>query len=145
MEHELAAEFQKDVRSPNKICKSKVFPDSKLACKLPTMYGKMDSVNGISTPTVKCMPDVQEVKIPRYQKTKERNGVYESKTLAGSYPYKLLIRPNGLKFTKGYGKCIGIWLKPEPCKLEKPVKVYLSIVVKTQDSSWDCGCPHHLI
>ena len=58
--------------------------------------------------------DSNHVTIPSFSDLWRNNGVFKSKrlyTYAHKYPYRLWIRPNGLKFTKSYNKCIGIWLK----------------------------------
>ena len=130
VDQKLAAERQKDVR-----CARKTSESTAVVYLALRLSGSEKDIQTSTSMLESSRNHVPMVTIPNYLEIKAKNGVYESGKLfthACKYPYKLLIRPNGLKFTKGYGKCMGIWLKPEPCNLKKPVKVYLSIVVKTQ-------------
>ena len=77
------------------------------------------------------------------------DGIFESGplTLAG-HRFKLVFRPNGLKYTTGYENAIGLWFKPLPCHLPTPAKMKMSIGVRDtegrektfigeEDHSWD--------
>lgn len=122
--------FQERLTSKSARCQSEV-----ISCKAPVSELVSPSYVDISP---SLSPDsFPDIVIPNYNERKSDNSKWESPPLVTSsgYPYRLLIRPNGLKFTKGYGKCLGIWFKPEPYDLEEPVTVELSIRVKTPDGS----------
>ncbi len=77
------------------------------------------------------------LEIPDYMKLKAEDRRWESEpnyTYEG-YKYKLIVRPNGLKYNEGYGKCIGIWFRPIPSDLDAmqtwPAKVKFSITVQS--------------
>lgn len=77
------------------------------------------------------------LKVPDYI-LKSKNMKWESplcRTCLKEYPYKLIVRPNGLKFTEGYGECLGVWLKPEPFDLKSPAEVKLRLKVETPNRS----------
>lgn len=79
-------------------------------------------------------------------------------TLAG-YKYSLIVRPNGLRYAEGYGRCLGAWINPIPGdhdnELPWPAKVKMSLQVKgsydklvipMQEYTWGkfdtkCHCP----
>ena len=77
------------------------------------------------------------VEIPGYTRLKECDKRWESEArfTRDLYKYSLIVRPNGLKYTKGYGKCIGIWFRPLPSdhddELEWPARVTFTVTVKS--------------
>lgn len=45
-------------------------------------------------------------------KAADKRWVSEALFTPGGHKYSLIVRPNGLKYAKGYGSCVGIWLNP---------------------------------
>lgn len=85
------------------------------------------------------------IEIPDYLNLKLKNKKWESpplRTIEG-YKYSLVVRPNGLKYTESYNKCVGIWLKPmssdDDDDLEWPAKVRMGLTVKDFSSDGDLG------
>ena len=78
------------------------------------------------------------VRIDHYLHLKENDEKWESlplQTISG-YPFRLIVRPNGLKWTEEYGN-IAIWLKPLPCELVEPAKMKLSVTVNNPSGRQD--------
>ena len=77
----------------------------------------------------------REIKVPYCEDGKVINDRWESRprfsiVTSPHYRYSLVVRPNGLRFTDGYGKAIGIWFRPLPSNdAIWPAKVRLSISI----------------
>ena len=73
------------------------------------------------------------VRIDDFKNKIKDNAKWESDLLLSrdGYPYKLIVRPNGLRFTKGHNKCVGIWFKPMPYNLRETARIKLSIAVES--------------
>ena len=77
----------------------------------------------------------REIKVPYCEDGKVINDSWESKprfitATSPHYKYSLVVRPNGLRCTDGYGKAIGIWFRPLPSNdATWPAKVKLSISI----------------
>ena len=83
------------------------------------------------------------IEIPQYSKLKAEDKRWESRphfTLEG-YKYKLIVRPNGLKYNEGYGQCIGIWFRPLPSDKDDfllwPAKVKFSLRIESTYSAFE--------
>ena len=74
---------------------------------------------------------ISEIKIviENFSNLVKEDAKWESEKLTSyhNYPFKLIIRPNGLRFTKGHKKCVGIWFKPLPYNLSGPANVRLMV------------------
>ena len=73
------------------------------------------------------------VRIDNFESKRKENVKWESERLLSrdGYPYKLIVRPNGLRFTEGHNKCVGIWFKPMPYNLLETARIKLSIAVES--------------
>ena len=77
----------------------------------------------------------REIEVPYREDGKVINNSWESKprfitATSPHYKYSLVVRPNGLRCTDGYGKAIGIWFRPLPSNdTTWPAKVKLSISI----------------
>ncbi len=85
--------------------------------------------------------DLPKVEILDYFELKDKNQVWVSEIFSTNEGYKfcLHIRPNGLRYTAGFNKCVGIWFKPMPgendSQLPWPAKVNLSLWVQNVSGS----------
>jgi hypothetical protein len=82
------------------------------------------------------------LELPKYRELKKSNKIFKSEVYStNGYCYQLIVRPNGLRYTKGFNTCIGIWLKPvqgaADKDLEWPARVELELRVHTFDDSAD--------
>ncbi len=123
----------------------KLKQDHNEGCQLiPELDSSRDSENSCESEFIIIIPDSEDdkcIEIPEDKKLKAENRRWESEpcfTREG-YKYKLIVRPNGLKYNEGYGECIGIWFRPLPsdkdAELSWPARVNLSITVKSFSSS----------
>jgi hypothetical protein len=111
---------------------------------------EMSSVQGpgdrYERPSEKQDKKNKVVKVLKYRELKKSNKVFESEVYSTKgYCYQLIVRPNGLRYTKGFNKCIGVWLKPvqgeEDKHLDWPARVRLGLTiggaeVQMQDYTW---------
>ena len=92
---------------------------------------------------VMTQPLHHEVEIDNYLQLKANNNIFESEVFSTQKGHKfiLIIRPNGLQYTKGFNNCMGVWLKPVPgekdSKLSWPAKVKLSLKIKARSAGHD--------
>lgn len=94
------------------------------------------------------IPDLnsQKIEIPHYQDLKSNNEMWESQPLytRENFKYVLIVRPNGLKYTKSFKKSISISLKPVSShrdhELNYPAEVTLTLRVGTTDGTNEGLC-----
>lgn len=88
---------------------------------------------------------VHRIEVPNYWGLKEGNKRWASKPLFtdAGYKFRLVVIPNGLKYTEGYGKCVGVWLDPlcgdMDDELSWPAKVEMSL--RIQSTKEDIAIP----
>lgn len=86
----------------------------------------------IITPFKSCLRR-HYMKVSNFLLLKSNNQEWKSPRLRtyNGYPFMLYVRPNGLRCTKQYGQCMGVWFKPLPYDLETShAKVNLSITIE---------------
>lgn len=96
----------------------------------------------------------RKIKVPFCKDGEVLKDRWESKprfmVVGPHYRYSLVVRPNGLRCTDGYGKAIGIWFRPlpslAPSNDDAKVKLSISILSKSgntmlttdeKDFEWD--------
>ena len=91
----------------------------------------VESLQPISESGSSYYERISEIKIviENFSNLVKEDAKWESEKLTSyhNYPFKLIIRPNGLRFTKGHKKCVGIWFKPLPYNLSGPANVRLMV------------------
>ena len=88
-----------------------------------------DNVKKQSHPNRVCLGCL---KIANFESLRKKNQQYISDRLRtnANYPFKLYVRPNGLRCTKQHGKCVGVWFKPLPYDLDQSTaRAKISITV----------------
>lgn len=76
----------------------------------------------------------KEFCVPDYYKLKgsDKRWVSKPRLTSAGYKYSLIVRPNGLRHTEGYGKCLGAWFNPMPGdKMCWPATVKMSLKIKS--------------
>lgn len=90
-------------------------------------------IDDLSDSGSSCQGKEQSIEIPHYCDLKSKNGKWESQPLytRSGFKFVLIVRPNGLKYTKSFNRSIGIWLKPVPSdsELNFPADVTLALRV----------------
>lgn len=88
---------------------------------------------------------VHEIEMQSFNKLLQKNMAWESGALSTmqGYMYSLIIRPNGLRYTKGFNKCMGVWLKPlqgeKDKSLDWPAKVKLTLRIRSFGDETNCS------
>jgi hypothetical protein len=78
------------------------------------------------------------LEVLKYKELKKLNKAFESEVYSTKgYCYQLIVRPNGLPYTKGFKKYIGVWLKPVQGEkdryLDWPARVRLELTIGGTD------------
>ena len=94
---------------------------------------------------------MQHIEVPNYKDLKAKSKKWESPPLSTKigYRFTLVVRPNGLKYTKSYNKSIGVWLKPMPSErddlFEWPARVRMALRVEDFSSDGNSECDKGLV